>query len=130
MSSYDEIQEHARKVGSLLMRDGLTEATMRQLGDFADTFGRVEKADREALFAAAKVEARPKAKVVTVVDHPAAAGATGPIKTKGAKSLGSQQSQTASAPVSCKCGWWAYNDPEVKGAKHAKKGDRHVVTFR
>lgn len=123
--SHDEIQEHVRKLGSNLMRDGLTEVTVRQLSDFAEAFATVEKADRAKLYAVSK------AKVANVVDHPAAHGTVGPIKAKGAKSLGSQGAGEAQAsPVSCKCGWWAYNNAAVKGAKHEKKGDGHDVTYR
>ena len=48
--------------------------------------------------------------------------------------LGTQTWQRDTAPVRCSCGWWAYNDPARKGAKHqikhTKQADGHTVVVR
>lgn len=128
----EELQEHVRRLGSHLMRDGLTEQTVTEIVSFGEVFSEVPKANRAALYESAKQEARPKAKAVTVVDHPAASGAVGPILAKAPKSLGAQQSSAAAtAPASCSCGGFVYNPTKIDGwvAKHEKK-EGHVVTRR
>ncbi len=135
--SNEQLQEDVRRLGSHLMRDGLTVDTVAEIVSFSDAFSTVPKADRAALYDSAKQEARPRAKPATVVDHPEAQGTIGPIRAKGAKSLGAQSAQstnTASALATCSCSTDAYvlnpTKVDVWVAKHEQRGEGHVVTRR
>lgn len=134
-----DVQDMGRSLGSSFMRYGVTSVTMNQMTVFAEAWASLSKPARAELYTMGIIPADKKASTVskpttTVVAPPAASGTIGPIVAKGGKSIGSMQGPGAGAPVSCSCGWWAFNDPIVKGEKHtakkAKKGETHNVTHR
>lgn len=129
MTTPKDIQDEIRKLGSQFMRYGCTRETVEEMGRMARTLVAMDDGERDELYRVAPQPSARRYPKSHVVEPPSAQGAT----TRPVEMVAPRASEQ-SAPVSCSCGAWAFNNPEVWGERHAKKKggaeNGHVVTLR